>query len=77
MSTDQNDSTPVVIVNERFANKFFPGQSVMENGSSPGFSADDKGEKMREIVGVVGNVKHLLAQEETPPRCICRRRKFL
>jgi predicted lysophospholipase L1 biosynthesis ABC-type transport system permease subunit len=48
-----------VIVNQRFADKFFPGQNVIGKRIMPGFSADDKGEKMREIVGVVGNVKHL------------------
>ncbi len=33
----------------------------------PGFSADDSGEKMREIVGVVGNVKHLALKNEDSP----------
>jgi putative ABC transport system permease protein len=55
---DQMSSAPVVIVNERFANKFFPGQNVIGKRIKPGLSADDKGDKMRDIVGVVGNVKH-------------------
>src|SRR5437762_12399150 len=33
----------------------------------PGFSADDSGEKMREIIGVVGNVKHLSLKNEDSP----------
>ncbi|PYI94478.1 MAG: hypothetical protein DME97_00440 [Verrucomicrobia bacterium] len=67
---DQNDrfeSAPVVIVNERFANKFFPGQNVIGKRIMPGMAADDSGEKMREIVGVVGNVKHLALKNEDSP----------
>ena len=33
----------------------------------PGFSADDSGDKMREIIGVVGNVKHLSLKNEDSP----------
>jgi putative ABC transport system permease protein len=65
--SDRYDSTPVVIVNERFAKKFFPGQNVVGKRIAPGFSADDKPEKMREIVGVVGNVKHLALKNEDSP----------
>ena len=64
---DQIKSAPVVIVNERFANKFFAGQNVIGKRVKPGFSADDKGEKMREIVGVVGNVKHLSLKNDDSP----------
>ncbi len=64
---DRMDSPPVVIVNERFANKFYPGQNVIGKRIKPGFAADDKGEKMREIVGVVGNVKHLSLKNEDSP----------
>ena len=64
---DRFESAPVVIVNERFANKYFPGQNVVGKRIMPGFSADDSGEKMREIVGVVGNVKHLSLRNEDSP----------
>ncbi len=64
---DQLDSAPVVIVNERFAQKYFPGENPIGKRIQPGFSADDKGEKMREIVGVVGNVKHLSLKNEDSP----------
>src|SRR2546430_75729 len=64
---DRFESAPVVIVNERFANKYFPGQNVVGKRIKPGFSADDSGEKMREIVGVVGNVKHLSLKNEDSP----------
>ncbi|MGH8095253.1 MAG: ABC transporter permease [Chthoniobacterales bacterium] len=67
---DQHDefhSTPVVMVNEAFARKFFPGQSVIGKRITPGFSADEGKPKMREIVGVVGNVKYRsLRNEDTP-----------
>ena len=64
---DRMDSPPVVIVNERFANKFFPGRKVIGKRIKPGFAADNSGEKMREIVGVVGNVKHLSLKNEDSP----------
>jgi len=65
--TERMDSLPVVIVNERFASKFFPGQNVVGKRIKPGFSADDSGEKMREIIGVVGNVKHGALNKEDSP----------
>ncbi len=65
--TDQMTSQPVVIVNERFANKFFPGQNAVGKRIKPGFSADSGEEKMREIIGVVGNVKHLSLRNEDSP----------
>jgi predicted permease len=64
---DQFTSPPVVIVNERFVQKYFPGQNVLGKRIQPGFSADDTGEKWREIVGVVGNVKHLSLRNEDSP----------
>jgi putative ABC transport system permease protein len=64
---DRLDSTPVVIVNERFAEKVFPGQNAIGKRIKPGFSADDGAEKMREIVGIAGNVKHRsLRNDDTP-----------
>lgn len=65
--SDRFDSTPVVIVNERFAEKVFPGQNAIGKRIKPGFSADEGPEKMREIIGVVGNVKHRsLRNDDTP-----------
>jgi putative ABC transport system permease protein len=64
---EQLNSPPVVIVNERFAQKYFPGQNVIGKRIQPGLSADDSGDKMREIVGVVGNVKHLSLRNEDSP----------
>ena len=64
---DQFTSAPVVIVNERFAQKFFPGENPIGKRIQPGFSADEGPEKMREIVGVVGNVKHLSLRNDDSP----------
>ena len=64
---DRFESAPVVIVNERFAQKYFPGENVIGKRIQPGFSADDTGDKMREIVGLVGNVKHLSLKNEDSP----------
>ncbi|MDQ2867493.1 MAG: ABC transporter permease [Verrucomicrobiota bacterium] len=47
---DQMNSAPVVIVNARFAQKFFPGENAVGKQIKPGFSADNGEEKMREIV---------------------------
>jgi putative ABC transport system permease protein len=64
---DRFDSAPVVIVNERFAEKVFPGQNAIGKRIKPGFSADEGPEKMREIVGIAGNVKHRsLKNDDTP-----------
>jgi len=64
---DRFDSAPVVIVNERFAQKYFPGQNVIGKRIRPGFSADDNPEKVREIVGLVGNVKHVSLRDQDSP----------
>lgn len=66
-NTDRFESAPVVIVNQRFAEKFYPGQNAMGKRIQPGFAADETGEKMREIVGVVGNVKYLALKNEDSP----------
>jgi putative ABC transport system permease protein len=67
---DEHDtikSAPVVIVNEFFANRFFPGQNAVGKRITPGFSAGEEKPLVREIVGVVGNVKHRsLRGEDTP-----------
>jgi putative ABC transport system permease protein len=54
----------VVIVNERFAQKFFPGENVIGKRIQPGWSVGDEKPRMREIVGVVGNVRHQTLQSD-------------
>lgn len=57
--TDTAKSSPyVVIVNQAFARKFFPNEDPVGKRIDPGLSDSDvKQTPMREIVGVVGNVK--------------------
>ncbi|MEY2498745.1 MAG: hypothetical protein QOD12_2301, partial [Verrucomicrobiota bacterium] len=65
--TDQFKSMPVVIVNEHFAQKFFPGKNVVGKHIKPSWGIGDEKPLMRTIVGVVGNVKHrTLSGEFTP-----------
>ncbi len=67
-ATDQFKSLPVVIVNEQFAQKFFPGQkNIVGKHIKPSWGVGDEKALMRTIVGVVGNVKHrTLNMQDTP-----------
>jgi putative ABC transport system permease protein len=67
-ATDQFKSLPVVIVNEQFAQKFFPGQkNIVGKHIKPSWSIGDEKALMRTIIGVVGNVKHrTLNMQDTP-----------
>src|SRR5688572_9162579 len=56
--TDRLDSRPVVIVNQRFAEKYFPNANPIGKRVTPGWSVDEGPSKTREIIGVVGNVRH-------------------
>ncbi|MFN2508451.1 MAG: ABC transporter permease [Chthoniobacterales bacterium] len=66
-SADQPNSKLVMIVNQRFAEKFFPGQDVIGKRVAPGMSIGEGDPPQREIVGVVGNVKHLSLRAELTP----------
>ena len=65
--TDQFKSLPVVIVNEQFVQKFFPGQDVVGKHIKPSWAIGDEKPLMRTIVGVVGNVKHRTLNMEFTP----------
>jgi hypothetical protein len=55
-----------MIVNQAFAEKYFPNEDPMGKKLKPG--AGDKGPpKMREIVGVVGNMHHSMMQRTDRP----------
>ena len=55
---DEAKATPVLIVNQAFAQQFFPGENPVGKHIQPGISNGGPDSKpMREIVGVVGNVK--------------------
>jgi putative ABC transport system permease protein len=64
---DTLDSTPVVIINEVLAKKYFPNQNPIGKRINPSFSSGERGILMREIIGIVGNVKHNNLNEELTP----------
>ena len=64
---DDAKSTPVVIVNEAFARQYFPGEDALGKHINPSISAGEGEPQMREIVGVVGNVKHRGLSAEAEP----------
>jgi len=67
-ATDQLKSLPVVVVNEEFVRKFFPGQTaIVGKHIKPSWSIGDEKALMRTIVGVVGNVKHRTLNMEFTP----------
>jgi putative ABC transport system permease protein len=55
---DDASAPGVIIVNEAFAQKFFPNEEAIGHRIKPGISTDESDPVMREIVGVVGDVKH-------------------
>jgi putative ABC transport system permease protein len=64
---DGPGTSPVVIVNESLARQFFPGENPIGKRIRPGISVDEKPSRMREIVGVVADVKiKNLTSEWTP-----------
>ena len=54
---DDLKSAPVIIVNEALAKKFFPNGDAIGKHITPSFSSTG-GPNTREIVGIVGDVKH-------------------
>ena len=56
-AADRADSQPVVLINKALAEKTFPGEDPIGKHIKPGFSTFGPS-KMREIVGIVGDVKH-------------------
>ncbi len=66
-SSDRFESKQVMIINERFAEKFFPGENPVGKRMQPSFSLTDDDGPMREIVGVVSNVKHQSLRTDFTP----------
>jgi putative ABC transport system permease protein len=65
-TAQDRDNTPhVVIVNEALASQYWPNQDVI--GKRLGFEDDPSKQSWREIVGVVGNVKHKGLETEANP----------
>ena len=65
---DKHGSTPVVIVSETFARQHFPNEEAVGKRIKPGISTiDDEDSTMREIVGVVGDVRNQNLSTESKP----------
>jgi predicted permease len=54
---DNKQSKPVMLINERFARKYFPGENPIGKHIRPGLSDGDGKAPMREVVGIVADVK--------------------
>ena len=65
---DDPKSRQVMIVNQAFAQKFFPGEHALGKRLKPGAgTGDPAGPPWREIVGVVGDIRLGVAQRELRP----------
>lgn len=66
--TDDMESQQVMIVNQAFARQYFPGEDALRkklrSGMDPGTVG---GPPLREIVGVVGDIRHVAAQQAMLP----------
>jgi len=62
---DRDNTALVIVVNEELASRFWPNQNAM--GKRLGFEEDPGKQVWREIVGVVGNVKHKALETEAMP----------
>ena len=63
---DDQNSPPVLIVNEALVRQYFPNENPIGKRLEPSFSMSGKPE-MKEIVGVVGDVKHRGLNAKAPP----------
>ena len=65
---DDAGAPQVMIVNEAFAKQNLPGEDVLGKKLRPGATTGAAGgPPMREVVGVVGSIRHFGTQREMPP----------
>ena len=65
---DQHGSTPVVIITEEFARQYFPNEDPIGKRIQPGISTfEDEDSPMREIVGVVSDIRNRTLNTEPKP----------
>jgi predicted permease len=65
---DERNAAQVVLINETLARRYFPNEDPIGKHIKPGV-ADTGDEKMREIVGVVGDVHHHNLWQPNDPEC--------
>ncbi|MFL6215596.1 MAG: ABC transporter permease [Blastocatellia bacterium] len=65
---DGYDAAPVIIINEAYAERYFPNEDPLGKRIRPGISVETgKRPAWREVIGVVGNVRHQsLTRDFTP-----------
>ena len=66
---DTGSGAPVVLINQAFAERFFPGQDPLGQHIVIGAGAETVGlaDRTREIIGIVGNTKELGLTQPVPP----------
>jgi putative ABC transport system permease protein len=65
---DEHKSTPVIVVTETFARQFFPGEDPIGKRIKPGISSwEDEESTMREIIGVVSDIRNRALNTEPKP----------
>ena len=64
---DNRNATPVILINEALARRYFPNENPIGKHIRPSISDQGPEEKMREIVGVVGDVHHRNLWQPTDP----------
>jgi predicted permease len=64
---DQPKGRPVVIVNQAFVRKFFPGEDPIGKRIQPDLTSDDNHKAMHEIIAVTADVKRERLTEEATP----------
>jgi putative ABC transport system permease protein len=64
---DDQKAPGVIIVNQTFAEQFFPGEDPIGKRIKPGISTTETKPAMREIVGVVGDVRNRNLSSELRP----------
>jgi putative ABC transport system permease protein len=62
---DEAKGVQVAIINERLAQRFFPGEDPIGKEIQPLFSLEDRSKPGRQVIGVVGGVKHYALDAET------------
>lgn len=65
---DKHGSTPVIIITEAFARQYFPNEDPIGKRIHPGISTyDNEDSGMKEVVGVVGDVRNRNLSTESKP----------
>ena len=67
-AADDTKGKPVIIINDKFARKYFPEENPIGKRIQPGLGDGTVKSSMREVVGVVGNVKRAGLTADVEPQ---------